>query len=190
MSGASGKSIQVPPRLRSPTPQGPQTSEDNFPALPQPGGSSTTSRSKRSQKQSAGSPPPPSGDRRDVVLEERMDRVLAQLEAVIQQNAAMLLEMAQLRAENALLRQRLQVADTGDAGLDAEEGSLVERRRSAVRPRAELVTEEESPRTPPGGHGAAAGMSAAMVTDSPAKITELGPKRVHVPLQPPSAHGE
>jgi hypothetical protein len=83
VSGASGKSIQVPPRLRSPTPQGPQTSEDNFPALPQPGGSSTTSRSKRSQKQSTGSPPPPSGDRRDVVLEERMDRVLAQLEAVI-----------------------------------------------------------------------------------------------------------
>ena len=190
-AGTRGAKVAEGAPGRSPPATGRVDRGEAFPALPQPAGSSGGARPRSSQRKAAQSPSPPSGDRRATALEDRLDRVLVQLEVLQRQNAAVLQEMSQLRRENDFLRGRLRAAGIGDCVPSADEDLLQTGRRAAVRPRAELVDDEEIlPRTPPGGHGGAGSMPAAMVTDSPVKIAEPGSKRVHVPLQPSHVDAE
>jgi hypothetical protein len=115
--------------------------------------------------------------------------MLAQMTTMQEQNAAMMLELGQLRQENAMLRRRLLSLDSPSGGVDAvvvpmadvraEVGhASAEGRRGPLRPREEVIADAAAgmPATPPGRANAA-----EMVTDSPAKIVEPEAKRSPAP---------
>ena len=122
-------------------------------------------------------------------LEERLDKLIAQLSAMQEQNAAMMQELGQLRQENVMLRRRLQSLDSRIGGVDAAlvpeadvgaeaSPASTEGHRGPLPPREEMRAEAAAERsaTPPGRASAA-----EMVTDSPAKIVEPEAKRSPAP---------
>lgn len=135
-------------------------------------------------------------------VEDRLDRVLRQLEDMQAQNTRMLAEMEALRKENIFLRAQLAARDghaKGTKGTTAKERldrGGVERvdegpeaaaedemvRRPSVRPREVLEAEGGSrPATPP----PAADNGDEIMQPSPVKLAEPDPKRAHA-SPPPS----
>ena len=128
-------------------------------------------------------------------VEERLDKLLAQMEELQRQNAMMMQELAELRRENTTLRRRLQVLNStgGSATVAVAEGSgepahplSAGGRRASMRPRedSDPVVLAGRPATPPGG------VTQDMVTDSPAKLAEPDLKRSVVSPEPPPQHDE
>ena len=122
-------------------------------------------------------------------MEARLDRVVAQLEAMQRQNAELLRELTALRRENEELQAQLQGVSGSSGGALVLAGSASPPvRRAAVHSREEVESEAGlRPSTPTGDD---AEMLEPAPMESPAKLLERDPKRVPPPPEPPLDHDE